>query len=64
MRTIPKNVGKYMKPDVTVERIGDLLEMDVGRMVAGVNPCSAQGLHSTPRLACVYSRAGALEDAL
>jgi hypothetical protein len=31
----PANVGKYRKPDVTVERIGDLLAMDIAEMVAG-----------------------------
>ncbi len=25
----PENIGKYMKPDVTIERIGDLLDMEV-----------------------------------
>ena len=29
----PENVGKYRKPDVTVEGIGDLLEMDIERLV-------------------------------
>jgi hypothetical protein len=28
----PENIGKYMKPDVTIERIGDLLDMDVKRL--------------------------------
>jgi FMN phosphatase YigB (HAD superfamily) len=28
----PKNVGRYAKPDVTIERIGDLLDMDVKRL--------------------------------
>ena len=31
----PANVGKYGKPDVTVEKIGDLLRMDMEGMVAG-----------------------------
>jgi FMN phosphatase YigB (HAD superfamily) len=31
----PANVGKYRKPDVTVERIGDLLAMDIEEMVKG-----------------------------
>lgn len=31
----PANAGKYAKPDVTVERIGDLLAMDIGDFVAG-----------------------------
>jgi FMN phosphatase YigB (HAD superfamily) len=31
----PANVAKYGKPDVTVEKIGDLLEMDVGRLLEG-----------------------------
>jgi len=25
----PKNVGLYAKPDITVERIGDLLKVDI-----------------------------------
>ncbi len=29
----PENVGKYRKPDVTVEGIGDLLGMDIERLV-------------------------------
>jgi hypothetical protein len=29
----PANVGKYAKPDVTVEKIGDLLAMDIGKIV-------------------------------
>jgi FMN phosphatase YigB (HAD superfamily) len=29
----PKNVGRYTKPDVTVEKIGDLLGMDIAAMV-------------------------------
>jgi FMN phosphatase YigB (HAD superfamily) len=33
----PKNVGRYMKPDITVEKIGDLLEMDVERLTAKLN---------------------------
>lgn len=32
----PANVGKYRKPDVTVEAIGDLLAMDIGR-IAGAD---------------------------
>lgn len=28
----PANVGKYGKPDVTVERIGDLLDMDIKKL--------------------------------
>ncbi|HEY6631174.1 MAG TPA: HAD family hydrolase [Rhizobiaceae bacterium] len=31
----PANVGRYRKPDVTVEKIGDLLAMDLEAMVAG-----------------------------
>ena len=31
----PENAGKYRKPDVTVERIGDLMEMDIGALAAG-----------------------------
>ncbi|MEP9390274.1 HAD family hydrolase [Mesorhizobium sp. KR9-304] len=31
----PANAGKYGKPDVTVERIGDLLAMDIAGLVAG-----------------------------
>ena len=31
----PENAGKYRKPDVTVERIGDLLGMDIGALAAG-----------------------------
>ena len=31
----PENAGKYRKPDVTVEKIGDLLEMDIGALAAG-----------------------------
>lgn len=31
----PKNVAKYRKPDVTVERIGDLLAMDIGKLLDG-----------------------------
>jgi len=31
----PANVGRYRKPDVTVEKIGDLLGMDVKGMVGG-----------------------------
>jgi len=31
----PANVGRYRKPDVTVEKIGDLLGMDIGAMVGG-----------------------------
>lgn len=31
----PANVGKYRKPDVTVEAIGDLLGIDIGAMVKG-----------------------------
>lgn len=30
----PANVGKYRKPDVTVEKIGDLLGLDIRAMVA------------------------------
>jgi len=30
----PANAGKYRKPDVTVEAIGELLTMDIGAMVA------------------------------
>ena len=30
----PANAGKYAKPDVTVERIGDLLDMDIAKMVS------------------------------
>ncbi len=30
----PANIGKYRKPDVTVEKIGDLTGMDIGKMVA------------------------------
>jgi hypothetical protein len=29
----PANVGKYLKPDVTVEKIGDLLGMDMKKIV-------------------------------
>jgi FMN phosphatase YigB (HAD superfamily) len=29
----PKNAGKYRKPDVTVEKIGDLLEMNIGKFL-------------------------------
>ena len=29
----PANAGKYRKPDVTVEKIGDLLVMDIGAIV-------------------------------
>jgi len=29
----PANAGKYAKPDVTVEKIGDLLDMDIAKMV-------------------------------
>lgn len=29
----PANAGKYRRPDVTLEKIGDLLEMDIGEMV-------------------------------
>jgi hypothetical protein len=28
----PANAGKYAEPDVTVEKIGDLLEMDIGAL--------------------------------
>jgi FMN phosphatase YigB (HAD superfamily) len=31
----PANAGKYRKPDVTVERIRDLLAMDIAGLVAG-----------------------------
>ena len=31
----PENAGKYRKPDVTVERIGDLLGMDIGALAKG-----------------------------
>ena len=31
----PENAGKYRKPDVTVERIGDLMEMDIEALAAG-----------------------------
>ena len=31
----PENAGKYRKPDVTVEKIGDLLEMDIGALAVG-----------------------------
>lgn len=30
----PANIGKYRTPDVTVDRIGDLLQMDIGKMIA------------------------------
>jgi hypothetical protein len=30
----PNNAGKYRKPDVTVEKIGDLLEMDIKKIAA------------------------------
>ncbi len=29
----PANAGKYAKPDVTAEKIGDLLTMDIGKLV-------------------------------
>ncbi|MEQ1943124.1 HAD family hydrolase [Mesorhizobium sp. VNQ89] len=29
----PSNAGMYAKPDVTVEKIGDLLDMDIAKMV-------------------------------
>lgn len=34
----PANARKYRKPDVTVEKIGDLLAMDVGKLVEGGCP--------------------------
>lgn len=30
----PANAGKYRKPDVTVEKIGDLLDMDIAKLAA------------------------------
>lgn len=31
----PENAGRYREPDVTVEKIGDLLELDIAALAAG-----------------------------